>query len=469
MGSLKRNLVYSTLATIINVAVGLAAIPFITRHMLPSDFGHLSLLLLFFYLFVFLDGMQPVVIRFTNMPVYARADVVKNSRVLSWGVGGAVSVVTFSVLVLLYEGTFSLIEEGLMGICALMYFPMSIEGALLESKERVGFTSMARSGVWTMVYLSFVIYVILKLPFEWYALSLAGMNSFLWGSFKIANTGEPRTGKLEKVLIREMIIETKKVIVYNLCVAVMTFSDRLFISRFLALSKLGYYSVQYELGTKGYMLPYTVSRVLYPNFSRRLASEKLSDVYADWKVATKLIFFIMFSISLTAFIFSEEIVRLYAGDAYASHDYVFKFVMIGITINSLGFMGALFQRAKGDFVSPERAYLIGAGLGIVLVYPLVKGFGLAGAALFYLCVRSADIILVWKLQRDMSVERNITKHLVWTLLFIFSYVFTYVEYYAVALILYVILGVTLFDYNDVLSVKRIWKEYVGRRSESDET
>jgi O-antigen/teichoic acid export membrane protein len=456
MSRLKTNFAYSVMAAAINAVVGLASIPFITRHVSSADFGHISLLLLFFYLFAVMDGIQPVIISYAHSCPHPRADLVKTCQVISWGIGGIASAITLGGLTWLYADTVSGTEMSLMTVCAMLYFPMTAEAAFLESKERVGFTAMIRSGGWAFVYGSFILYVICQSPFEFYAMSLAGMNGLLWLIYRRSNADEPRNGNLKQDILREMSFKIKEVLIFSLSFVLMNFSDRLFISKLLSLELLGYYSAQYELGTKGYIAAHTASKVLYPNFSRRLAREPLLPVLSDWTHMTKLIFFSVFSVTLLAFAFAEEIIRIYAGQGYAAHCYVFRIVMAGVAINSLGFMVIMFQRAAGDFSSQERAYVMGAVISILSVYPLVSRLGMSGAAMVYLCARTSDVLLILDMWKKFfrSEGRRIILFL-WPVLFSLCYTLLYMRYYFLFGMIFFLFGGTLFNGKDFVFFKKI--------------
>lgn len=455
MAGLKSNFVCSLLATTSNAVVGLVSIPFITRHVSAADFGHISLLLLVFYLFNFLDGLLPVIINFRHARNYDNADFLKTCQMFSWMMGAAAFSLTLILLLLIYRHVFSLVEIFLMAICAMLFFPTTAEAAFLESRQRVGFAMLVRSGGWAFVYLSFIVYVIVDCTFEWFAFSLTLMSGSLLVVYRAANTSEPRNGKLEYSIIKDMLLEIKKVLLFNFYVAVTNFSDRLFLSKLLPLDRLGFYSAQYELGTKAYVLPYMVSKVLYPNFSERLSGKNPQAVLSDWKHITKWVFFTMFSISLIAFYFSEVIIKIYAGQAYAEHSYVFKIVMIGIAMNSIGFMSILLQRAKGDFSSQEKAYFFGSAMGIIAVYPMVKIWGLWGAAMVYLIMRSSDLILAVQTAKMFQAGHQPWKtYVVWPISVAACYLFMQFEFYSGFTLSFIVFSVTLFTRNDIKFFKK---------------
>jgi len=181
-----------------------------------------------------------------------------------------------------------------------------------------------------------------------------------------------------------------------------------------------------------------------------MADEPLGELLDFWVHMNKLIFFAVFSLTLAGVAFSAEIIGLYAGAVYTEHHYIFRFVMIGVAISALGVMAVVFQRAYGNFASQEKAYGIAALTGIVLVYPLVKTFGILGAALVYLAVRIGDILLVLKMRKDFFQDVSGAKHLmVWPGLFALSYLSLWHEYYAAFGFFYAAFGAVLFSREDI--------------------
>ncbi len=450
MSPLKSNFLFSALAVCINAGVSLCSVPYITRQVSPSDYGHISLFILFFYLFAFVDGIRPVIINSVHHSFRTQSDFFRSCHVFSWLCGAVLCVLSFVLLMLFYHQRLSAAEILFISLCALFCVPMNNEAAFLEAGERVGFVMMVRSAGWVLFYASFIFYATVGAAFEWYALSVAGMNGFLLICYRMANSREFRSGRFRFAIIKEMMTKIRQVIVFNLCSTLMSSLDRLFISRLLPIQLLAHYSVQYEFGFNWNTLVHTAGRVLYPHLSRRMADEPLSETVLFWVRMNKLIFFAVFSLTLAGAAFSEEIIGLYAGSVYKEHHYIFRFVMIGVAISALGVMATVFQRARGDFASQEKAYGIAALTGIVLVYPLVKTFGILGAAFVYLAVRIGDILLVFKIRRDFFPPASHAKHLMlWPGLFVCVYLCLWYEYYPVFGFFYAMFAAVLFTGEDI--------------------
>ncbi len=450
MSRLKSNFLFSALAVCINAAVSLSSVPYITRRVSPSDYGHISLFILFFYLFAFVDGIRPVIINSVHHSCPQRADFFRSCHIFSWLCGTVLSVLSFILLMLFYYHRLSTAEILFVSLCALFCVPMNNEAAFLEAGERVGFVMMVRSAGWVLFYASFIFYATIRADFECYALSVFGMNGFLLIIYRMANSGESRSGTFRFAIIKEMMTKIRQVILFNLYATLMSSLDRLFISRLLPLQLLAHYSVQYEFGFNWNTLVQTAGRVLYPHLSRRMTDEPFAEILAFWVHMNKLIFFAVFSITLAGAAFSAEIIGLYAGALYTEHHYIFRFVMIGVAISALGVMAVVFQRAHGDFASQEKAYGIGALTGIILVYPLVKNFGILGAVFVYLSVKIADILLILKIRRDFFRTSSRAKHLmVWPGLFALSYLSLWHEYYTAFGFFYAAFGAVLFNADDI--------------------
>ncbi len=451
MSRLKSNFIFSALAVFINAGVSILSVPYITRQVSPTDFGHISLLIVFFYLFAFVDGIRPVIINFVHHSYHHTSDFFRSCHIFSWCGGAVLSCLTFILLSYFYYNHLSFIEIFFISFCALLCIPMTNEAAFLEARERVGFTMIVRSGGWILFYVSYILYATVGASFEWYAMSVAGMNGFLLIIYRIANSDQPRAGKFHLNIIREMTIKIRQVIMFNFCITLMRSLDRLFISRVLPLRLLAHYSVQYEFGFNWNTLVHTAGRVLYPHLSRRMTDEPLALILACWVHINKLIFFTVFSLTLAGFAFSEKIIGLYAGVIYTEHHYVFRFVMVGVAITALGLMAAVFQRVQGDFASQEKAYIIGALTGILLVYPLVSRFGLQGAILVYLSVKIADIILILNIRKSFFPQTDAAKHLLlWPVLFVLCYTLLWYEYYFGFALSYAVFVLSLFRKDDLL-------------------
>ncbi len=454
MSRVTTNFIYSVIALGITACAGLFSIPVLTRNLTPSFFGHISLLLIFFNIFVILDGLRPVIINYMHSSSRNRPDIIRTCSVFSWINGLVFAFVTFAVLIFIYKDTFSFAEMIFLSIAGLLYFPMTNEAGFLEAAERVGFTYLTRAVVWALLYISFICYSLVRLPMEYYAMSLSVMNGALFLIYLYANGQKSKKGRFKKDIIMDMGKEMKHVSFFNIYVAIINFSDRLFISRFLSLNLLGYYSVQYELGTKGYMLVAMVSRVLYPTFCKRIAKEPMSYILSDWACITKFVFFAVFSCTLVAFFWSDIIITIYAGKEYAAYSFVLKIIMIGIAINSLGFMATLLQRANGDFKSQEKAYFKGAFIATIIVYPFISNFGILGAALVYLFARSADVFLILDIKKKYFPGFSLQKIFIWPALFLLCYDMLFYRQYILFALVFILFMLAVFTRDDFVFFTR---------------
>ncbi|MEZ4526860.1 MAG: hypothetical protein R2941_13155, partial [Desulfobacterales bacterium] len=92
---MKKNFLFSALAVCINATVSLCSVPYITRQVSPSDYGHISLFILFFYLFAFVDGIRPVIINSLHHSFSGKSDFFQSCHVFSWLCGAFLSVLSF--------------------------------------------------------------------------------------------------------------------------------------------------------------------------------------------------------------------------------------------------------------------------------------------------------------------------------------------------------------------------------------
>ncbi len=454
MGRVTTNFIYSVIAIGITACAGLFSIPVLTRKLTPYFFGHISLLLIFFNIFAILDGLRPVIVNYMHSSSKSRQDIIRTCFVFSWINGLVFASATFGVLIFIYKDTFSLTEIIFLSFAAFFYFPMTNEAGFLEAAERVGFTSLARAVVWAFLYISFICYSLFSLSPEYYAMSLFVMNGLLFLIYFYAGKDRSTGGGFKKNIIMDMGKGIKQVFFFNIYVAIMNFSDRLFISRFLPLNLLGYYSVQYELGTKGNILVAMISRVLYPTFCKKITKEPRARVLSEWARITKFVFFMVFICTLVAFLWSDIIIALYAGKQYAAYSHVLKIIMVGIAVNSLGFMATFLQRADGDFKSQEKAYFKGALLAILAVYPLIANFGLSGAALVYLFARSADVFLIFNIKKRYFPDFPLQKIFIWPGLFFLCYAMLFYRQYMVFAVFFILFIISVFTLEDIFFIKR---------------
>jgi O-antigen/teichoic acid export membrane protein len=391
--SLGRNVMASLVAVAITAVTGVVALGLLAHLLTPEEFGALSLILVLFNFFVFFDGSRAVVVRLWHRHPGDRPIILGSSLMISSSIA---LLLTFAcaALIQMYFGLLPAATAVTLGIAIGLHFPGAVLWGVLDAQERVGFTALLRAVAWASAYVGFVVFAAMRLSLQAYAITLVIMNAVLLVVMAMAawrsgcRLAMPRRGILW-VYLRNSL----RMLVFNIFAAIITAWDRLVLAKLMPISTLGFYSLQVELGIRGRVLVNGISRVLYPRFCRQAESEPIGSVIAGWMPWIRVFMVLMTLICLLIITWSEPLLALYAGPAYAEYHYVLQVVLAMLPINALGILAIVVQRADLDFSSQPVAYGVAVIFGLLAVYPLVSRFGLQGALIVYCILRLGDLFV----------------------------------------------------------------------------
>ena len=388
------NLIKSFISVMIMAASSLACIPFLTRHLTPSEFGHLSIILMFFTLSSAFDGLRPVIIYYYPRYELKRAAFVYTLGCLGWIMGIVAGAITASIMFFAFSEQLTIVEITLLSGATVIYFPMTVRWAMLDAREKVGFTALSRAFMWLALYLSFVLYAGIGAHFYVYSASLLCMNIALFSFFFFS--GKEKNGSEKRVdwnLLKQVAAKSKQYLFFQILVYGISFIDRMTLARLYPIAVLGYYTPQYELGTRSTIFLRIFNSVLYPRFSRLVSEGHDSLVREYWLITTKVVFVFFSSVVWITVAWADVIVRVYAGPDYQQYSFVLQMIMFGVLMNLPGYFASLLLNSFGDFKQQGKFYLFGIIVGVVFAYPLIKMWGMFGASLTFVSMRVVDMLL----------------------------------------------------------------------------
>ena len=166
----------------------------------------------------------------------------------------------------------------------------------------------------------------------------------------------------------------------NIVGPVMVYMDRFLIGAIISMAAVAYYTTPYEVVTKLWMIPIALVGVLFPAFSSTFANDKAATKNL-FDRGTKYIFIAMFPIMLVIMTFAYEGLELWLGTEFAENGFtILQWLTVGVFVNSLARVPfALIQGAgRPDIIA--IAHLLELPLYLVLLWWLLKVYGIEGAA-----------------------------------------------------------------------------------------
>jgi O-antigen/teichoic acid export membrane protein len=367
-------------------ALGFLMLPFYTHYLGPADYGILEILDLSMSVFALVlnMGITPAFLR-----CYAGAPSAEEKRqIVSSGCifGLATGVLTF------------LVGIGLVGPASAALFGPSIPALYLglsftaivvnymANLPRTYLRALDKSGAFTIVDTASVLFL-LVLNVVFIAVLRIGLAGVLWSSLIVAVLqfagltvwAFGKTGfHFDRKPLARMLNFGLPLIVANLGLFVLNFSDRFFLKHFRSLDVVGIYAVGYKFG---YMMNYLFVQPFFIMWQTRMyavhARPEHPRIFREiFALYTLGLLFAGLGMSL----FSTEAVRLMVAPKFAQSQDV-----IPIVVLSYVFYGLSYYAQLGMYLT-DRTRLVGiigalgAGVNLLLNFFLIRSWGMMGAA-----------------------------------------------------------------------------------------
>jgi O-antigen/teichoic acid export membrane protein len=381
-----RHMAVYGIGNILVKAVGFVMLPFYTHYFSPKDYGILEILDLSMSLFALVlnMGLTPAFLR-----VYAAADSPEGRRhVVSTGCifGIVTGLATFLVGVgFVGPATHLLFGPGVPST----YILLSLSALVLNymaNLPRTYLRALEASGAFTIVD-TVSVFLLLALNIWFIAVMKVGLVGVLLSSVIVAALqflglsvwAFRRSGFGFRVAkLRYMLGFGVPLILANVGLFVLNFSDRYFLQHLRSLEVVGVYAVGYKFG---FMMNYLFVQPFFVMWQSRMyavhANPEHRNIYRQ--------FFAMYSLGLffaglAMALFSPEVIRLMVEPRFAAGQDIVPIVVLAYVFYGLGYYAQL------GMLLTDRTKLIGAigaaaaALNLVLNYFLISKFGMIGAA-----------------------------------------------------------------------------------------
>ena len=181
----------------------------------------------------------------------------------------------------------------------------------------------------------------------------------------------------------------------NLISPVMVSIDRFLIGMFLSVTEVAYYATPYEIVTKLQVIPSALTGVLFPAFSATLASDgaRARQLYTQGLAIT---LGLLLPLTAIMVVFAHAGLSIWLGAEFALHGYrVLQLLAVGVLINACAYLPASFLHAAGRPDVTAKLHMLEFPLYIPLVYSLIRGYGIEGAAAAWVLRVTLDAVLLF--------------------------------------------------------------------------
>lgn len=208
-------------------------------------------------------------------------------------------------------------------------------------------------------------------------------------------------------LLKEMWVFTFFIFISQIIDQVNWSVDKLLLGRIVGTGAVAIYGVGGQINSMYLQFSTAVSNVFVPTVNRIVATDndnkKLTDIFT--KVG-RIQFFIMMLVLSGFILIGKPFIEHWAGSAYSEAYYVTLFLIIPVTVPLIQNLGIEIQRAKNMHKSRSLVYLVIAVANIFISIPLIKVFGVVGAAMgTAIALVAGNIIFInWYYQRKIKLD-----------------------------------------------------------------
>lgn len=259
---------------------------------------------------------------------------------------------------------------------------------VLEAYQDFGIVNVIRVLLGVLTFLGPLICLIFVNSLFWIVGVLVLIRVGIWilyliRCFKI-NSSIKQEIKFNLSLIGPILKLGGWITVANLVAPFMIFSDRFLIGALVSATAVTYYATPYEVVTKLLLIPGALVVVLFPVFSASYInnpefSKKL------FLSGTKFIFLLLYPAILLIVTFSYQGIELWLGTKFAENSsLVLQLLAIGVLLNSLAAIPFNFFQGIGKASIPALVNLIELPFYLIIMWIVIKKWGINGAALIWL-------------------------------------------------------------------------------------
>jgi O-antigen/teichoic acid export membrane protein len=196
--------------------------------------------------------------------------------------------------------------------------------------------------------------------------------------------------------------------VSNVISPLMVSVDRFVIGAIISVTAVAYYATPYEAVTKLLLIPAALVGVLFPAFSRSSA-EGGAHTSQLFRRGVKVLVLALFPLCLLTVVFSREALTIWLGsDFSAQSGLVLQLLAIGVFVNGLASVPFALVQGIGRPDVTAKLHLLEFPIYLLLLWWLVVGYGIVGAAIAWVLRMAVDAALLFVVSERTFEDRGPT-------------------------------------------------------------
>lgn len=202
-----------------------------------------------------------------------------------------------------------------------------------------------------------------------------------------------RFNKLSKLEVKKVLSFGGWATVSNIISPMMMYFDRFVLSSMLPVGMIAYYTTPYEMVSRLMIIPAAIARTLFPELSKvSKGGDSIEELFAQ---SLKYVLSFMFFISASLILFAQFGLKIWLGDDFSHNSYlILQVFALGLFFNSLGNIPYTYVHSMGRPDSTAKMHLVELPIYLVLLFSMVKNFGILGAAWAWLIRAALDFFIL---------------------------------------------------------------------------
>ncbi|MDI6854253.1 MAG: flippase [Deltaproteobacteria bacterium] len=409
------NTFYNLLGNILPLLAGLISIPIMIHKMGVDRFGILALVwMIVGYFSIFDLGMGRATTKF--VAEYLSLDKLADLPRLIWtsvisvsALGLAGGIALAFVTPWLVERTFNIPPE-LWGETKKAFYVMAVGipfvlsttclNGILEAQQRFGLINAIRTPASILNYVAPLPVLLFSQSLYLITAMLVISRFLVWLAFSyfifrdFLDVRFPSKPSLEH--LKQLWRFGGWLTVSNLVGPIIVYMDRFLIGSLLTMQAVAYYIIPYELVTKLWIIPASLTPVLFPVFSA-YASEQEPKLAALHQRAVKYIFLILAPFIIGVLVFAQPFLSFWISPEFgAESTLLMQLLALGVLVNALAWVPVSAIEAMNRPDLPAKLHLLELPVFLGILWLSLKIMGLIGAALVWVLRVSIDAgLLFW--------------------------------------------------------------------------
>lgn len=419
--TIAKNTIYNLLGNVVPIIFAVAFIPPLIKGLGTERFGILSLAWMIIGYFSFFDfgigkGLTKIVAeRVGSNKTEQIAKVFWSSLILMLAISG-ITVITVSFFIPSIVNLFNVstiykqetIDTFLiLALSIPIVTTMAGLRGMLEAYQKFAAINLLKVFLGAFTFLGPLLVLLISNSLFWIVVFLIFTRISIWILYLIqcfkANSEIKKNFRFDLDSIKPVLKFSVWITIGNIIVPVIMYSDRFLIGTIISAVAITFYVTPYELITKLMLIPIALSGVLFPIFSAGFLS-KPENTKKIFLRGVKFTFLIMYPFVLLIIAFAHEVIYLWLGEEFAiKSSFILQILAIGILMNSLSLIPNNYFQGIGKPNIPTLLNLLEFPIYILLMWFMIKTYGINGAAVAYMLFATIDALIMYIAANKLSL------------------------------------------------------------------